>query len=144
MINEEDGLAHPHQKGRKPCPHRKRRRGMRAFLRPSLLLMLVEGESHGYNLYDQLADYGFDCDRLDSSVVYRHLRDMEEMGLIDSHWDDDSMGPRRRVYRIQPAGLGCLEDWMEDLRQIRDQVSHLVDSYHQRMESGVNPAGRTE
>lgn len=111
---------------------------MRAFLRPSLLLMLLEGESHGYHLYDQLAAYGFDCDRLDSSVVYRHLRDMEEMGLIDSHWDDDSMGPRRRVYHIQPAGLSCLADWMEDLKKIRDQVSHLVDTYRREVEGEVS------
>jgi len=113
----------------KKCPHRRKRRGMRVFLRPSLLLMLLEGEAHGYNLYDQLPTYGFNCDRLDSSLVYRHLRDMEDLGLIESHWDEDSMGPRRRVYRILPAGIQCLADWMDELGDIRDQVSDLLRVY---------------
>jgi len=67
----------------RPC-HRRQRRGMRLILRPSLLLLLAEKESHGYELYDQLSGFGFDPQRLDSSVVYRDLREMEELGLIDS------------------------------------------------------------
>ena len=60
--------------------HQQQRRGMRIILRPSLLLLLAESESHGYELYDQLLSFGFDPDRLDSSIVYRDLREMEEMG----------------------------------------------------------------
>lgn len=50
------------------------------ILRPSLLLMLVEKESHGYELYDQLEVFGFGLEWLDSNIVYRDLREMEEMG----------------------------------------------------------------
>lgn len=99
---------------------------MRILLRPHLLKMLAEGEAHGYHLYDCLLDGGFDPDRLDSSVVYRDLRDMEEKGLVASRWDDDSMGPRRRVYRILPEGMRCLSDMVEDLTEIGDRIQRLV------------------
>jgi len=109
----------------RPC-HRRQRRGMRLILRPSLLLLLAEKESHGYELYDQLSGFGFDPQRLDSSVVYRDLREMEELGLIDSCWDDDSKGPKRRVYRILEEGSVCLAEWMNVLDIIQDQMNQLI------------------
>ena len=111
-----------------PC-HRRQRRGMRLILRPSLLLLLAEEESHGYELYDQLSDFGFDPQRLDSSVVYRDLREMEELGLIDSYWDDDSKGPKRRVYRILDDGRTQLTEWIDVLERIQGRMKRLIERY---------------
>jgi len=102
---------------------------MRLILRPSLLVLLSEKESHGYELYDQLSDFGFESQRLDSSVVYRDLREMEESGLIDSYWDDDSRGPKRRVYRILEEGSVCLAEWMNVLDSIQEQINQLIKRY---------------
>lgn len=112
----------------RPC-HQRQRRGMRLILRPSLLLLLAEEESHGYELFDQLSSFGFDPQQLDSSVIYRDLRDMEELGLIDSYWDDDSKGPKRRVYRILDEGSIYLADWMKVLDIIQDQMNQLIKRY---------------
>jgi len=112
----------------RPC-HQRQRRGMRLILRPSLLLLLAEKESHGYELYDQLSAFGFEQQRLDSSVVYRDLREMEEMGLIDSSWDDDSKGPRRRVYRILDDGRTQLTEWIDVLASIQGRMNRLIDRY---------------
>ena len=110
------------------CQQRQRR-GMRLILRPGLLLMLVEKESHGYELYDQLEVFGFDLEWLDSSIVYRDLREMEEMGLIESYWDDDSKGPKRRMYRILDAGKTRLKEWIETLDSIQNQMNQLIKRY---------------
>jgi len=100
------------------------------ILRPSLLLMLAEKEAHGYELYDQLASLGFDSDCLDSSILYRDLRDMEEMGLIGSTWDDEeSKGPKRRVYRILDKGKIRLGEWVENLGSVQDQINQLTKRY---------------
>lgn len=125
--------------GDRPCPHRKRRRGMRLFLRPCLLLMLSQADDHGYSLFDQLQAYGFDPQRLDSSIVYRDLREMEHLGLIDSYWDEESLGPRRRVYRIRSEGMDCLAEWVDDLEKIRDQMGRLIDEYRRLID--VQPSG---
>ncbi len=108
----------------------RRRRGMRLILRPALLLLLAEGDSHGYDLMDQLDSLGFESEYLDSSILYRDLRDMEEMGLIQSTWDDDSKGPRRRVYQINDEGMRRLNGWLESLDQVRKQIQILQERFH--------------
>jgi len=112
----------------RPCQQRQRK-GMRLILRPSLLLLLSEQQSHGYEIYDQLEVFGFEPDSLDSSIVYRDLREMEEMGLIESYWDDDSKGPRRRVYRILDQGFICLAEWMKALDSIQDQMNQIINRH---------------
>jgi len=117
----------------RPCQQRQRK-GMRLILRPSLLLLLAEGESHGYELFDQLESFGFELDSLDSSIVYRDLREMEEMGLIESYWDDDSKGPRRRVYKILEEGRSSLVDWIEVLENVQGRMNKLISRYQTQPE----------
>ncbi len=114
------------------CRHPRQRRGMRLMLRPCLLMMLAREESHGYELYDQLVQFGFEPERLDSSIVYRDLRDMEEVGLIRSYWDEDSKGPKRRVYRITEEGVGCLKESIELLEGLKARIEHLVKQYQEQ------------
>lgn len=112
-----------------PCRQR-RRRGMRLLLRPGLLVMLAENASHGYELMDQLESLGFDPDCLDSSIIYRDLRDMEEMGLIQSSWDEeDTKGPKRRVYQIRELGWDRLEAWLDSLEGVQLQIEALQSRF---------------
>lgn len=112
----------------------RQRRGMRLVLRPALLLLLAEGDSHGYELMDQLESIGIESEFLDSSILYRDLRDMEEMGLIQSTWDDDSKGPRRRVYQIKEEGMVSLKGWLDGLDRVRDQIVILCERYQKLLE----------
>ena len=63
---------------------RRRRQRVMRFLQPCLLLMLARGEAHGYSLIDELAEFGFNPDRLDPSLIYRALREMEADRLVSS------------------------------------------------------------
>lgn len=111
---------------------RRRGRRVRGFLKPCLLVSLTQGEGHGYSLIDRLQKFGFDSDRLDPSVVYRALRDMADSGWVTSHWDDDSQGPRRRVYQISPAGEVHLQEWVSDLKRTRDEIEGLLQIYENK------------
>ena len=105
---------------------------MRLLLRPSLLIMLAEDGSHGYELIDQLESLGFDPDCLDSSIIYRDLREMEELGWIESSWDEeDSKGPKRRVYQIKDQGWIQLDEWLASLIHIQGQIADLTERYQQ-------------
>ena len=117
------------RRGESGCIGPRRRRGMRLILRPALLLMLAEGDSHGYELIDQLDQLGFDAGSMDSSIIYRDLRDMEEMELIQSTWDDESKGPKRRVYQIKEVGLDRLRAWLDSLEHVRGQIDVLQKRY---------------
>ncbi len=109
----------------------RRRQRVMSFLQPCLLFMLTRGEAHGYSLLDGLDEFGFDRYRFDPSLVYRALRHLEETGWVSSRWDDDSQGPRRRVYQILPEGETHLAVWIEDLRRTRDEIDRLLRTYEQ-------------
>jgi DNA-binding PadR family transcriptional regulator len=104
-------------------------RRVRRFLEPCLLLLLRQGESHGYKLVTELERFGFDLQRLDPSLVYRALRDMEDMAWIRSRHEEDSQGPPRRVYELAPEGEIQLEAWVEDLRRTRGEIGLLLEAY---------------
>ena len=123
---------------------RRRRRGHRwrgasrravRFVEPTLLLLLHYGPAHGYTLIEQLHEYGLA--EIDSSAVYRALRDMEERGWVLSSWDEEqTQGPPRRVYRLTPQGDEVLGWWAQDLQETRTMIDHLVSAYDQHMEEG--------
>ncbi len=117
------------RRGEAGCAGPRRRRGMRLVLRPALLVLLAEADSHGYELIDQLDQLGFDAGSLDSSIIYRDLRDMEEMGLIQSTWDEESKGPKRRVYQIKEEGLDRLGGWLVSLAHFQEQIDVLQKRY---------------
>lgn len=108
---------------------RGRRRRVMSFLQPCLLVMLHRGEAHGYSLLNGLDEFGFNLDRLDPSLVYRGLRDMEAAGLVTSKWGDESLGPQRRVYRITEEGEQALAQWVTDLRRTRQEIDNLLAEY---------------
>jgi PadR family transcriptional regulator PadR len=110
------------------------RRSMR-LLRPALLLLLHHGRAHGYTLLEQLEEFGLA--RLNSSVVYRALRDMEGQGWVTSTWDEEqAQGPPRRVYRLTALGDEVLGLWTQDLRETHGVIQHFLGTYSRHMEEG--------
>jgi PadR family transcriptional regulator PadR len=102
---------------------------VRRFLEPCLLLLLRQGEAHGYKLVNELERFGFDLQLLDPSLVYRALRDMESMNWIQSRMDEDSQGPPRRVYELRPEGESQLAAWAKNLQRTRDDIDRLLREY---------------
>lgn len=121
------GKPGPHSRGR---GRRRKRRRVLQFLQPCLLLLLDRGESHGYALLAELEGFGFDPERLDPTLVYRALREMEEAGWVQSNWDaEESQGPKRRVYRLMQEGKRQLSLWISDLRRTREEIDRLLKAY---------------
>lgn len=110
---------------------RRRHQGMMGYLRPVLLFLLSRENAHGYSLLDGLTEFGFNSKRLDPSLVYRTLREMEESGWIASHIGEESRGPQRRVYQLLPEGKIFLADLIGGLRRRRDEINNLLKTYDQ-------------
>jgi PadR family transcriptional regulator PadR len=111
------------------CPRRIHR-----FLEPCLLLLLHCDEAHGYELLEGLTPFGFGQNPVDLSTVYRMLRDLEERGFVISHWDTDSSGPARRLYRITEEGDRYLAWWVEDLHETDRALHHFLETYSSHMQ----------
>jgi DNA-binding PadR family transcriptional regulator len=56
---------------------------------------------------------------------------MEGEGWVISQWDHDSLGPRRRVYRITWEGKNYLKSWVAELRRTRHEIDTLIAAYDQ-------------
>jgi PadR family transcriptional regulator PadR len=115
--------------GGEACPRRIHR-----FPEPCLLLLLHCNEAHGYELLEGLKPFGFGQNPVDLSTVYRMLRGLEEQGFVISHWDTDSGGPARRLYRITNEGDRYLAWWVDDLRETDRVLHHFLDTYDSHME----------
>jgi PadR family transcriptional regulator PadR len=102
---------------------------MMGFLQPCLLLMLHRGDAHGYNLLNGLDEFGLDPEAHDPSIVYRALREMEEMGWVESYEGEQSRGPQRRVYRLTEDGEHHLDVWVEDLQRAKREIELLLKAY---------------
>ncbi len=111
----------------------RRRQGVMGFLRPALLFLLTRENDHGYSLLDGLTEFGFNSKQLDPSLVYRTLREMEESGWIASHLGEESRGPQRRVYQLQPEGETYLAELVGGLRRRRDEINNLLQTYDQEL-----------
>jgi DNA-binding PadR family transcriptional regulator len=99
------------------------------FLQSCLLVLLHREPGYGYSLMDGLSEFGFQSDQMDISIIYRALRNLEAEGLVSDTWDDNSLGPQRRVYTITPQGEDALTEWIEDLRRRRKEIEALEAAY---------------
>jgi len=100
------------------------------LVEPALLAFLQREKLHGYGLIEKLEKIGLGS--INPSVVYRILRDYEEIGLVESDWDKEaSQGPPRRVYSITEDGLRALnsvskslEETLERIKVILSEIQH--------------------
>ncbi|MBS4032417.1 MAG: helix-turn-helix transcriptional regulator [Clostridiales bacterium] len=118
--------------GETPCPKGKIER----FIEPCLLLLLAEKSAHGYELMDNLEQFGFDPRCQDPGQIYRYLRRMETEGLVESAWESGDSGPARRSYQITGDGLSLLASWMKTLEKRITIINKLITRYQQTIQKG--------
>jgi DNA-binding PadR family transcriptional regulator len=99
------------------------------FLQSCLLVLLHREPGYGYSLMDGLQEFGFQPDQMDISIIYRALRDLQANDLVSDSWDDNSLGPQRRVYTITSQGEEVLASWINNLRQRRKDIEKLEAAY---------------
>lgn len=97
------------------------------FVRPCLLLLLREGEAHGYELAERLCAFGFD--HSDPGALYRALRRLESEGLVESGWEPSQSGPPRRVYGLTAQGIEELDKRATDLAESERRIDSFLDRY---------------
>ena len=104
----------------------KRHSSLTVSLLEPALLVLVKGEpSHGYSLLNDLGEIGLNT--LHPSVVYRTLREMEDLGWIQSDWEtDQTQGPPRRTYHLTALGEEALQYWKQELARTNEITLQLL------------------
>jgi len=103
---------------------------IRRLVETALLMSLHRTPAHGYGLMAALKDMGLEHYPIDSSALYRVLRELEGDGAVASAWHiESSAGPPRRVYRITPLGERTLRTWVSDLRETARTLNDVLAWY---------------
>ena len=122
--------------GRGRHPGRGRGRGARwmgdyslmdvRLIEPALLAFLNEQKMHGYGLLEKLSELGLTS--INPSVVYRILREYEEIGLVESDWEEEkTQGPPRRVYAITVEGKEALSRAELSLQETVERIQRILE-----------------
>jgi poly-beta-hydroxybutyrate-responsive repressor len=103
---------------------------MEKFAQPCLLLLLRDHSAHGYELIRNLAQFGFAESDGDPGTIYRHLRRMEEVGLVTSHWETKA-GPAKRTYFLTLEGAEALHAWARTLEHSKTRLEIFLARYRE-------------
>jgi DNA-binding PadR family transcriptional regulator len=99
----------------------------RHFLRPAVLLLIIEKPRHGYSLAKDLQSLRLG--RVDRPSVYRVLAELEADGLVSSFADTPIAGQSRRTYQITEQGEQLLRQWMGVIKDERDALDRVLRRY---------------
>jgi PadR family transcriptional regulator PadR len=100
------------------------------FVEPSLLLLLRERPLHGYELLERIPELGVEG-RVDIGNLYRHLRALEDEGLVRSEWSADLPGPAKRTYELTGEGRRLLDRWAEALSRAQNTIGNFLERYEE-------------
>jgi len=109
--------------------HGKRER----YIQPSILMALNSKSSYGYELIQDIHKFGFVEGQAPPGMIYRHLRQLEEDGLVSSEWETEGTGPAKRVYRITPDGKEMITAWIQYMEIRVKKLSSFIELYYKRL-----------
>ncbi|HQN20013.1 MAG TPA: helix-turn-helix transcriptional regulator [Syntrophobacteraceae bacterium] len=107
------------------------------FMQPSILMGLYTKPSYGYELIQNIQRFGFIEGSAPPGMIYRHLRQMEEDGLVSSEWETRDVGPAKRIYQLTEEGKQMLGLWIEYIEKQVGNLNELIRQYYELKEKGA-------
>ena len=99
------------------------------YIQPSILLGLIIRPSYGYELIQSIQEFGFIEGSAPPGMIYRHLRQLEQDGLVLSEWETRETGPAKRMYTITEEGKEVLDIWIEYMKKQAKNLTAFIESY---------------
>lgn len=106
------------------------------YIQPSILLELYLNPSYGYELIQGIQRFGFVEGQAPPGMIYRHLRQLEEEGLVISEWQTEGTGPAKRVYNITLEGKEVLALWTQYMERQAENLTQFVEQFRQVRQLG--------
>lgn len=105
------------------------------YLQASILFSLQIKSSYGYELIQEISRFGFMDGDVPPGMIYRHLRELEENGLVCSKWETEGVGPARRVYQLTAEGTKVLGFWIEYMKTQAEKLRRFVEMAEQAIKT---------
>jgi len=103
---------------------------LKGYIDIIILSMLYDNDLYGYELGKRVKEQTDSSFELKEGTLYLAFKRLEQSGLIESYWGEESVGGRRKYYRLLPEGRGHLakrkQEW-EHLKKIMDLFLKGVD-----------------
>jgi len=99
------------------------------FIQPSILMSLKRKPSYGYEIIQNIQEFGFVEGPAPPGMIYRHMRDLEAAGLVTSEWKTEGAGPAKRVYHLTSEGEEALSLWAEYMQQQAQKLMIFFKAY---------------
>ena len=99
------------------------------YIQPSILLSLLLKTSHGYEIIQDIQRFGFIVGQAPPAMIYRHLRQLEQDGLVLSKWETGGGGPAKRVYKITEEGKEVLDIWIAYMKKQANNLKAFINYY---------------
>ena len=82
-----------------------------------VLSVLLKGDSYGYEIHKSIIDKLGGEYELKEATLYSSYKRLESDGCITSYWGDETLGGRRKYYRITDRGQALFRqnkaDWIK-------------------------------
>jgi len=82
-----------------------------------VLSVLLKGDSYGYEIHKSIIDRLGGEYEMKEATLYSSYKRLESDGYITSYWGDETLGGRRKYYRITDGGRELFRqnkaDWMK-------------------------------
>jgi len=101
------------------------------YLQPSLLMGLYSRPSYGYELIQTIHRFGFVEGQAPPGMIYRHLRQLEEDGMVSSQWETEGVGPAKRIYHLTEEGREMLALWIRYMEKQVSNLNALISEYYE-------------
>jgi len=98
------------------------------FFEPSILYLLLEKPSYGYELKSNLAKRCA-C-QVNIANLYRGLARLQKEGHITKKTSESKVGPDRNTYKITAKGKKLLKEWVIELEEGVKTIQKLINNFH--------------
>lgn len=92
-----------------------------------ILGILTEGDSYGYEIYKKIMEKSEGLYELKEATLYSSFRRLEQEGGITSYWGDETLGGRRKYYRITPFGEETYKENKQDWEFTKKVIDKLLE-----------------
>ncbi len=108
---------------------------LKGILQGSILAIIGQKETYGYEISQALARYGFGT--ISEGTIYPLLLRLEKGGLIMARFMESGSGPRRKYYTLTPEGREELQQFRSSYWEMTAAVGSLPgfgkeESYEER------------
>ncbi|GGM14994.1 PadR family transcriptional regulator [Promicromonospora citrea] len=111
-------------------------------LRLYLLVLLLDGPRHGYELITELTQRFGGTYRPSAGTIYPRLARLEEEGLVRRTVPDGAGAGRKASYELTPAGRAEVETRTDDVRRLERSVAETVRSLADEVRADIRDTMR--